>query len=185
MKAADNYPTDEELVLRFQQFPEERDSVVDVLYRRHRDWAMKVASSHLPPHSIDYAQDIVQDVLKLLPDRMITIKNPSRFRGFLARILRNKAINFRLRDGWHESRDPAELDTVESVTSIAYNLKYEEFEKWCETHLSKRRFRIVELHYAGGLRFKEIAERESISVGTVGWHLSEFRRIFKKSKKNQ
>ena len=93
-------------------------SAFDLLYRHHRRTVEAVVAAHV--HGAEAAADAVQETFARALDRIATLRDPSRFRPWLAAIARNAAVDQHrcVLASW-SSTDAAAADLVGTEASLA------------------------------------------------------------------
>ena len=166
--------TDAELV---QLVLKGRADAFEALIRRHLDaaWAVSIARTGCP----EDAQDACQDAFLAALERLPGLRDPSRFRGWLLGIVRNRALNLvrarRVREGLPlESADASQGGPSTSREAERALLKDDLREAL--GGLTPIQRQVVLLHDVEGWRHLEIAARTGLAEGTVRYHLHQARK---------
>ena len=157
------------------------ESAFEELVIRHRKAALLIA--HTVTRNTYTAEDAVQDAFLCAWQRLDTLKDASKFGGWVCRIAKYRAINLAKR-----YKDYIPFDEVENyVEGVAddvtgyYNDKLEsEILRACVEKLSEKLRTVIHLHYFEGLSVSDIAKRMSLAEGTVKSRLSAGREQIRK-----
>ncbi len=138
-----------------------------------------------------YAEEITQDTFLQVYQKLLTLKDPNQFAGWLY------AIANRLCIAWMRKQKPAMQPLDDTSVKIIDNLTYEHYvSEQQEVEATERRYEIAEkllaklpesertvmmLHYLGEMPTKEIGKSLGISVNTVVSRLHRARKRLQKT----
>ena len=174
----------EQLVLRARRGDQE---AAQVLFERYRDAAYRIAYHHLG-HAED-ALDVVQEAFIKALNGLPRLKEPTRFRSWLLRIVTNQARDLgrrhRRRDrlglravGTDEETGDAGPQAIEHTTP-AQEAETRELARGIHeaiNDLEEHHREVLLLISQGGLSYREVAEELDIPIGTVMSRLHYARR---------
>ena len=138
------------------------------------------------------AMDAVQEVLVKVHERIGSLRDPSKLRGWLMNVARNYALN-QLRRRRHEPHvvqlagSSTVIETVNHVADgLASPLRQAEVAELRDEvataldALSRDYGEIVRMHYLEGRGLAEIAESLGVPIGTAKWRISRARALLRK-----
>lgn len=170
--------SDEALVLRIQQGDQEAYAV---FYERHRT-AMYLSAYHLLRDDED-AHDAVQELFVTLWQHADRIDSKGNVKGYLYTILRNRILTSMSRSKHFEEYISSYLAfEQQSVSATEDTVLVRELEQLLEEKVSQlppKMREVYELSWNDHLSNREIAERMSISEGTVKQHKHQAMRILR------
>ncbi|MBO5261572.1 MAG: sigma-70 family RNA polymerase sigma factor [Clostridia bacterium] len=155
----------------------------EVLVMRHQSSVIAVANSVVKNQFM--AEDSAQDAFVTAWMKLNTLCEPSKFGSWVRKIAKNCALNTVRR-----YRGIVPLDQLENCKVINAQItgpeeKYVDMEEKYEVkqsldNLPEKVKRIIQLYYFEGLSIYEIAQKMSISEGTVKWQLNDGRKRMRK-----
>lgn len=151
------------------------------LVKRHQKAAMSVAMGVTKNKYT--AEDAVQDAFVSAWEKLDTLRDPSRFGAWVCRIAKYRAINLAVRYRDYISFDIVENFEAERDEDICgyYNDEREKEKlRECVEGLSEKIRTVIRLYYFECLSVAEIAQRMSLSSGTVKSRLYEGRQQLRK-----
>jgi len=170
--------TDEELILSIQQG--DRDAY-GVFYERHRT-AMYLSAYHLLRDDDD-AHDAVQELFVTIWQHADRIDSKGNIKGYLYTVLRNRILTAMSRSRhFDEYINSYLVFERQSVAATEETVLVRELEQLLEEKISQlppKMREVYELSWNDHLSNKEIAERMSISEGTVKQHKYQAMRILR------
>lgn len=169
--------TDGELVQRSRRGEQE---AFEVLVRRHVGRAHALACSILGDQ--DEADDICQEAFLSALKRLDQLRDPSRFRGWLLRIVRNLSLNFLKRQGRAVDLPLMLLEGMpggEDPDESFRERRVEEELKAAAEKLSGLPKKVFLLHELEGMEHREIAQVLGISAGASRVHLFLARKMLR------
>ena len=170
--------TDEALVLRIQQGDRE---AFTQFYERHRT-AMYLSAYHLLRDE-DQAHDAVQELFADIWQRADRIDTGGNIKGYLYTVLRNRMLTAMSRSKYLEEYIDSYLAFEQQNTSTTEEtVLARELEQLLEEKINQlppKMREVYELSWREDLSNKEIAERMSISEGTVKQHKHQAMRIIR------
>jgi len=170
--------TDEELILSIQQG--DRDAY-GVFYERHRT-AMYLSAYHLLRDDDD-AHDAVQELFVTIWQHADCIDSKGNIKGYLYTVLRNRILTAMSRSRhFDEYINSYLVFERQSVAATEETVLVRELEQLLEEKISQlppKMREVYELSWNDHLSNKEIAERMSISEGTVKQHKYQAMRILR------
>ena len=170
--------TDEALVLRIQQGDQEAYAV---FYERHLT-AMYLSAYHLLRDDED-ARDAVQELFVTVWQHAGRIESKGNIKGYLYTILRNRILTAMSRSKHFDEYISSYLAfEQQSVSATEEAVLARELEQLLEEKISQlpgKMREVYELSWNGHLNNKEIAERMSITEGTVKQHKHQALRILR------
>ncbi len=139
-----------------------------------------IASAMTITHNYFMAEDAAQDAFVTAWMKLNTLKQGDKYGAWVCRIAKNCALNTVMRYHQYlplESFENVDVDVGEADISVQYELSEDKDELHKSIgKLPKRLGEIIRLHYFEGLSVAEIAEKMSISEGTVKWQLHDGRK---------
>src|SRR5690606_33489080 len=169
---------DEALVLRIQQGDREAYAV---FYERHRT-AMYLSAYHLLRDDED-ARDAVQELFATVWQHADRIDSKGNVKGYLYTVLRNRILTAMSRSKYFDDYISSYLTFGQhSVSTTEEIVLARELEQLLEEKISQlppKMREVYELSWNDHLSNKEIAERMSISEGTVKQHKYQAMRILR------
>jgi RNA polymerase sigma-70 factor (ECF subfamily) len=155
------------------------DAAFELLMRRHFRVAFAIARAHT--RSETDAEDVCQNAFLRAHERLRDCSDPARFAGWLLRIVRNQAINWRERE---DLRAAAPLDDARDIAGkpaerpdvLAERRELRQRLTAALATLSVTQREIVILHDVEGRSHGEIAALLALSEGMSRRHLSDARK---------
>ena len=170
--------TDEALVLRIQQGDQEAYAV---FYERHRT-ALYLSAYHLLRDNED-ARDAVQELFVTVWQHADRIDSKGNVKGYLYTVLRNRILTSMSRSKHFEEYISSYLAFEQQLVSATEDtVLVHELEQLLEEKVSQlppKMREVYELSWNDHLSNREIAERMSISEGTVKQHKHQAMRILR------
>ena len=143
------------------------DQAFTSLYNLFSNRSLRLLNSLLKS---DEAQDLNQEVWLAVYKRIASLEDASRFRTWLFRITRNRALDhFRSTKRLNEFHDMLNSDSEEAIDEVVEALEVKNnalIEEGLERLSPKHREAIV-LNYFEGMDYEEIALILGVSLGTV------------------
>ena len=154
------------LIWRFKQGSSE---ALREIYQRYRTDLLRLAVALL--HDVGEAEDAVHDVFVAFAGSPERVKLSGSLKGYLLTCVANRA-----RNRYRQSRQRATVG-LDEAASIASDLRTpeqwitagEELQRWSDAlaQLPYEQREVVLLHLRAGLKFRQIANVQSVSVNTV------------------
>jgi RNA polymerase sigma-70 factor (ECF subfamily) len=169
--ASSAFPSDERLLERYSRGDR---TVLDELFRRHRDMAYRVAYRLLGKE--EDALDAVQEAFVKVLAHISGFQGRSSFKTWLLRVVSNAALDLGRqrgrRDVLHREELPAdaERDPPAAVAEPSFELERADLRRILNealAQLPEPQRKTFVLHVEGGLSYREVAEVMEISIGTV------------------
>ncbi len=139
------------------------------IYEKYKKDLLRLATMLL--NNVSDAEDIVHDVFVSFVKSAETFKLNGNLKSYLLTCVANRARN---RNRANQHRKATRLDQAEPFVSDGkrpdqWLIYSEELRKWSDTmsRLPYEQREVVILHLRGGMKFREIAELQGISVNTV------------------
>jgi RNA polymerase sigma-70 factor, ECF subfamily len=171
------HDSDAELVGRAREGDRE---AFEQLVRRHLSGALAVALAILADPA--EAQDIAQDAFVTALERLDELSRGDAFKGWLLRIVRNRALDRKRSDARFPKLDVAVVDPGDGAPSperdTARAQLRERLTRALET-LPEREREVLLLHDLEGWKHREIGERLGMLEGTVRHVLFRARRMMR------
>jgi RNA polymerase sigma-70 factor, ECF subfamily len=135
---------------------------LEQLLERHRKSTTALAYRAL--NNADDAQDVAQEALVYVSQKLTTLRNPDAFAGWLRQITLNLCVDYRRRRGTRRLGEPmAVLDAVTEEANYAERLIIRQ----ALAPLSEAHRTVLLLHYIGGWSIEEVAEITAVPINTV------------------
>ena len=131
----------------------------------------------------DASRDIAQDVWIAIAKGIITLKDPSRFRAWAYRIIRNKSSDWIRREQTRRRLETIVLEAMPPVPESDGPADVDELRAQI-LKLTDEHQAVLTLFYMEGMRVQEIAVVLSIPEGTVKSRLYHARKILKNALEN-
>ncbi len=162
------------------------DTAFDILVEKHQKSVHALAWRKIG--DFHYAEEITQDTFLLAYQNLSTLRNPSRFLGWLYVIANRLCLKWLRKHKPEKHLQSLEDTPMEEVAKVAHT-KYESEQR--ETEATEHRFEIVRklleklpdgertvvtLHYLGEMTTQEISKFLGVSVGTVKVRLYRARK---------
>jgi len=139
------------------------------IYEKYKKDLLKL-SAFLSNNASD-AEDIVHDVFLSFAQSAETLKPSGNLKSYLLTCVANRARN---KNRAKQSRQTAALDEAESIVSQSktpeqWMICSEELRRWSDimAQLPYEQREAVILHLRAGMKFRQIAESQGVSVNTV------------------
>lgn len=133
---------------------------MEVLYRRHRDWAYRLAWGFL--RNQQDAEEVTQDVFRQFFAKIDRFAMRSKLTTYLYVMIKNRSIDLIRR------RRPTETLAFDPVAPELRNQEGEEQDLLAMVSgLPDKQREVVILRFGEGLKLEEIADRLDIALGTV------------------
>ena len=139
------------------------------IYEKYKKDLLRLAA--ILSNNISDAEDIVHDVFVSFAQSAETLRLSGNLRSFLLTCVANRARN---KNRANQHRQTVALDEAEDVVSAAkgpdqWLICSEELRLWSETmaRLPYEQREVVILHLRAGMKFREIANLQAISVNTI------------------
>jgi len=139
------------------------------IYQKYKEDLLRLATILL--NDVSDAEDIVHDVFVSFAQSAETLKFSGNLKSYLLTCVANRARN---KNRANQHRQTVGLDEAESVVSDArrpdqWLICSEELSKWSNTmsRLPYVQREVVILHLRAGMKFREIARLQDISVNTA------------------
>lgn len=154
-------PSDSQLIARINSGD---DDAFDVLYRRHRDWAFRMAcrltgSSHA-------ADDVLQDTFCYLLGKFPGFVLRCQLRTFLYPVIRNLSLNMLKKDRRYEGGSVAEIHLGQLADPSSASTDHGDI-FGITAALSVDHREILLLRFVDGMSLPEISEITGIPLGTA------------------
>src|SRR5690606_32656847 len=170
--------SDEALILRIKQGDKEAYAV---FYERHRT-AMYLSAYHLLRDDED-ARDAVQELIVSVWQHADRIDSKSNIKGYLYTVLRNRILTAMSRskylDGYINSLLAFEQQSVSTTEETVLARELAQLLEKKVSQLPPKMREVYELSWNDNLSNREIAERLSISEGTVKQHKHQAMRMLR------
>ncbi|MHC4476096.1 MAG: RNA polymerase sigma factor [Planctomycetota bacterium] len=144
-------------------------AVVRRIYEKYKDDLVTLAAALL--HNVNTAEDVVHEVFVCFIESAGGFKLTGSLKGYLATCVANRARN---RNKAMHRRQNISLDQAPPVGSEADSPDYcaifgEELQRltWALAQLAYEQREVLLLHLHSGMKFREIAESQGISINTV------------------
>ncbi|MGB1041791.1 MAG: RNA polymerase sigma factor [Tenacibaculum sp.] len=174
--------SDEELILAYQQGDKK---VVAFLVKRWHVQFCKLAYWYVK--DADASKDIAQESWQVILAKLITLKNPAKFKSWAISIVNRKAIDYLRTNKRIDNKHQQFYKERAHFTSIS-NIDREEVvkQKLLEAiqQLSIKQQVVIKLFYTQSYSLKEISKALNISVGTTKSRLFHAREKLKTILKN-
>jgi RNA polymerase sigma-70 factor, ECF subfamily len=155
-----NNNTDDHLLLKRAQTGERM--ALEQLLERHRRRVVSIAYRALS--NADDAQDVAQEALVYVSQKLTTLRNPEAFAGWLRQITLNLCTDYRRRRGTRRIGEPIVLlNEASEEANYAERLIIQQ----ALAPLSEAHRTVLLLHYIGGWSIEEVAEITSVPINTV------------------
>lgn len=130
----------------------------------------------------EVAEEIVQEVFYIIWKERDNIELSRSLKNYLYRAVHNQSLRYQEHLQVEEKHHPKILvrESAKTDPDPHEYLEYQELEKVVNQTLEKlpeRRLKIFRMHRFGGVKYKEIAERLSISVKTVEAEMTKAYRL--------
>ncbi len=139
------------------------------IYQKYKKDLLRLATILL--NDVSDAEDIVHDVFVSFAQSAETVKLSGNLKSYLLTCVANRARN---KNKANQRRQTVALDEAEAVVSDAkrpdqWLICSEELSKWSNTmsRLPYDQREVVILHLRAGMKFREIARLQGISINTV------------------
>jgi RNA polymerase sigma-70 factor (ECF subfamily) len=139
------------------------------IYEKYKKDLLRVAAILL--NNAGDAEDIVHDVFVAFAQSAETLKLSGNLKSFLLTCVANRARN---KNRSNQHRQTAGLDEAESVASYLntpeqWLIQSEELRRWSDimAQLPYEQRETVILHLRAGMKFRQIAQSQGVSVNTV------------------
>ena len=139
------------------------------IYEKYRKDLLRLAA--ILSNNTSDAEDIVHDVFVSFAQSAGTLRLSGNLKSFLLTCVANRARN---KNRANQLRQTAGLDEAESVASQSktpeqWMIQSEELRRWSEimTQLPYEQRETVILHLRAGMKFRQIAQTQNVSVNTV------------------
>jgi len=138
------------------------------IYLKHKDYLITLAQALLNEKTA--AEDVVHDVFVSFAQSINKFQLTGSLKGYLATCVANLARDRRRAFSGHTKRlDSGEPIVSASCTPVQYLTEKEDLTllRIALTKLPDEQREVVVLHLKGGLKFKEIADLQNVSISTV------------------
>ena len=139
------------------------------IYEKYKKDMLRLAVILL--NDVSDAEDIVHDVFVLFAQSADTLKLSGNLKSFLLTCVANRARN---KNRASQPRQTVGLDEAESVVSQSntperWMIQSEELKQWSSTmaQLPYEQREVIILHLRAGMKFRQIAQLQNVSVNTV------------------
>jgi len=139
------------------------------IYEKYKKDLLRLAA--ILSNNISDAEDIVQDVFVSFAQSAETFKLSGNLKSFLLTCVANRARN---KNKASEQRHTVDLDEAESIVSRSetpdqWMICSEELKRWGDimARLPYEQREVVILHLRAGMKFRQIAHSQGVSVNTV------------------
>jgi RNA polymerase sigma-70 factor (ECF subfamily) len=139
------------------------------IYEKYRKDLLRLAAILL--NDVNDAEDIVHDVFVSFAQSAETIRLSGNLKSFLLTCVANRARN---RNRANQCRQAVGLDEAESIVSQSktpeqWMIWSEELRRWSDTmaQLPYEQREVIILHLRAGMKFRQIAQSQGVSVNTV------------------
>jgi len=139
------------------------------IYEKYKKDLLRLAA--ILSNNASDAEDIVHDVFLSFAQSVETFKLSGNLKSFLLTCVANRARN---KNRANLSRQTAALDEAESVVSHSktpeqWMIQSEELKRWSNimAQLPYEQREVVVLHLRAGMKFRQIAQSQGVSVNTV------------------
>lgn len=169
-----------ELLTRLRGGENDAQRAFDTLFRATYEWLVRFAGALVREQAI--AEEVVQDVFFELWRRRETIDFAGSPNAYLARAVRNRALNHlrHLRVAQRNAAQaPPELASRQSASGDAEGAELDAVIRDTLASLPPRCNQVFVLSRQEGLKYAEIAERLGLSVKTVEAHMARALREFR------
>ena len=188
--------SDENLIL-FANKNGGTNEVVGILYNRHRNYLIKVASYFsLYNLNKEDCEDLVQDAFIKIYTNLQTYKEISKVKTWLVKIVMNLCISSFRRNyscgrnlvaKTHDADFYKEFVMQNTFQDTDYELRKKDFYKILNAQINKmpeKQREVVKARFYEELPYKKIAEKLNIPIGTVRTYLYRGRKILKPRLRN-
>ncbi|MDU1891246.1 MAG: RNA polymerase sigma-70 factor [Dysgonomonas sp.] len=132
----------------------------------------------------DVAEEILQDLFYIIWKEKENLQITYSLKSYLYRAVRNRSLQFcEQRNVQDRYKEEVMLNNEKPDTSPQEQLEYKELEEVINKALIKlpeRRRKIFKMHRMEGLKYKEIAEKLSLSVKTIEAEMTKTYQILRK-----
>jgi len=139
------------------------------IYQKHKKDLLRLATIIL--NNVSDAEDIVHDVFVSFAQSAETVKLNGNLKSYLLTCVANRARN---KNRANQHRQTVGLDEAEPVVSHSkrpeqWLICSEELRQWSDTmaRLPYEQREVVILHLRAGMKFREIARLQGISINTI------------------
>jgi RNA polymerase sigma-70 factor, ECF subfamily len=150
------------------------------LVRLHLGAAYAVAFS--VTRNVEDAEDVAQDAFVQALERLDECRDPARFAGWLIRIVRNRALNYRRYLGRRAAAPLEDATTAAGSEDPVRDAERAELRARLTravSGLSETQREVLLLHDLEGWKHREIATALEMPEGTVRYHLFQARRVMR------
>ena len=154
----------------------------EILFRKYYSFLCSLAHTYVHDH--DSAEEVVQDLFYRIWEKRGRINISSGVKPYLVRAVYFNSVNFRSNRRRDVVLDDRSLDTGPEGSDAEDAVKLEELNHLIETSLEElpeKGRQIFSLSRFEGLKYREIAERLSVSVKTVEAYMGQALKIFRKN----
>ena len=158
----------------------EREALRELL-ERNWDWLKGLVYSMLG--NIDDVDDVLQNICVVVIDKIVTLREPERFRGWLATVARREALSYRQKRSRDSMRlvDPSAVrqDGGESLGTDEIAVQNEQYRQiLAAVNLLPEKYReVFVLKYMKDMSYAEITEILEIPATTIQVRLVRARRM--------
>lgn len=158
----------------------EREALRELL-ERNWDWLKGLVYSMLG--NIDDVDDVLQNICVVVIDKIVTLREPERFRGWLATVARREALSYRQKRSRDSMRlvDPSAVrqDDGESPGTDEIAVQNEQYRQiLAAVNLLPEKYReVFVLKYMKDMSYAEITEILEIPATTIQVRLVRARRM--------
>ncbi len=158
----------------------EREALRELL-ERNWDWLKGLVYSMLG--NIDDVDDVLQNICVVVIDKIVTLREPERFRGWLATVARREALSYRQKRSRDSMRlgDPLAVrqDDGESPGTDEIAVQNEQYQQiLAAVNLLPEKYReVFVLKYMKDMSYAEITEILEIPATTIQVRLVRARRM--------
>ena len=151
------------------KFNQGRTDVLHRIYEKYKNQMLTLATALL--NDVSSAEDVVHDVFVSLINSSVKLRLDSNLKAYLSTCVANKARNKNRSAGRSPSVGLEETESlpVESKNPQACAIFGEELWllNWSLSRLPYEQREVIMLHEYSGMKFKEIAQTQELSINTV------------------